>query len=185
MREKIYIHLADGFEEVEALTVVDVLRRGGVDAETVSVTGKSVVAGTHGINIEADMLFEDADYDSCRMIVLPGGMPGAENLKNHSGLCEKIKAFANEGRMLAAICAAPMVFADCGVLNGAKATIYPGMESFLGDAVSTEDNVTVSGNIITGAGPAIAMEFALSLLRELEGEEKEKEVAEGLLFDRR
>lgn len=186
MKEKVYIHLAEGFEEIEALTIVDVLRRGGVEAETISVTGNRMVRGTHGVNVEADALFEDANYENCRMIVLPGGMPGATNLGEHEGLCARIKEFAADNdKYLAAICAAPMVFAGCGVLEGEKATIYPGMESELASAVSTEENVTVSGNIVTGLGPAIAMEFALSLLEVLEGREVRDEVAAGLLFDRR
>lgn len=186
MNNKVYIHLAKGFEEIEALTITDVLRRGGVAAETVSITGNKPVRGTHGVNIEADILFEEANYEGCRMIVLPGGMPGAANLGEHEGLCTKIKEFAADSeKYLAAICAAPMVFAACGVLEGEKATIYPGMESKLAGSEATGENVTVSGRTVTGLGPATAMEFALKLLDVLEGREKRDEVASGLLFDRR
>ena len=107
----VFIHLAEGYEEVEALTCVDVLRRAGVDAKMVSVTGSLLVKGAHGINIEADLLFEDADYDACEMIVLPGGLPGATNLRDHAGLTARIKEFAKAGKPLAAICAAPLALA--------------------------------------------------------------------------
>lgn len=181
----VYIHLAEGFEEVEALTVVDVLRRAGVDAKTVSVTGDWMVCGTHGILVEADLLFEEADYEACEMIVLPGGMPGAANLGAHEGLAEQIRAFAKTGRKVAAICAAPMVLGACGILEGKQATIYPGMETELAGGKATGQTVTVDGNIITGMGPALAMEFALTLTEILQGEAVRAQVAEGLLFDRR
>ena len=181
----VYVHLATGFEEIEALTIVDVLRRGGVNAKMVSVTGDKMVTGTHEIPVYADLLFEEADYDSCDMIVLPGGMPGAANLGAHNGLTDQIKAFAkagDAGKKVAAICAAPLVLADCGILKGLDATIYPGMERQLLDANPNGANVTISGNIITGKGPALAMEFALALVEVLKGAEERKQVAEGLLF---
>lgn len=181
----VYVHLAEGFEEIEALTIVDVLRRAGIDAQTVSVTGARQVLGTHGIPVEADQLLEEADYESCEMIVLPGGMPGAANLKAHEGLTEQIRSFAKAGRNLAAICAAPMVLGACGVLEGKEATVYPGMEEEITGSKVTNENVTVCGNVITGMGPALAMEFALALVERLKGAEVRAQVAEGLLFDRR
>ncbi|MBR2674698.1 MAG: DJ-1/PfpI family protein [Mogibacterium sp.] len=180
----VYVYLATGFEEIEALTVVDVLRRAEVDVKAVSITGDRLVLGSRDITVQADLLFEEADYDDCEMIVLPGGMPGAANLGAHKGLTDHIKVFAkagDSGRKLAAICAAPMVLGACGVLEGHEATIYPGMEDHLIGAKPTGENVTVSGNIITGKGPALAMEFALTLVEILKGAEKRKEVAEGLL----
>ena len=179
----VYVHLATGFEEVEALTIVDVLRRADIDAKMVSMTDGKVVQGTHGVNIEADMMFEEADYDNCEMIVLPGGLPGATNLGAHTGLREKITAFAKAGRKVAAICAAPMVLADCGILEGKNATIYPGMEEELKGAQATRANVTVDGSLITGKGPALAMEFALALVEQLRGRDIRDQVAEGLLFE--
>ena len=180
----IYVHLADGFEEVEALTTVDVLRRAGIDVKTVSVTGSKSVKGTHDVIVEADLLYEEADYIECEMIVLPGGMPGASNLEAHKGLSEHIKDFADGGKKLAAICAAPMVFGTCGILNGKKATIYPGMEKRLKGAEATGDNVTVDCNIITGKGPALAMEFALKLVEILKGRDIADDVAAGLLYEK-
>jgi len=181
----VYVHLAEGFEEVEALTVVDVLRRAEIDVKTVSVTGAKQVAGTHGVYVESDITYEEADYDGCDMIVLPGGLPGATNLQSHQGLAGQIKAFAESGKKLAAICAAPMVLAECGVIDGKKATIYPGMEKQLKGAKATGEDVVCDGNVITGKGPALAMEFALALVEEIKGKEAADDVAEGLLYERK
>lgn len=180
----VYVHFAEGFEEVEALTSVDLLKRAGIDVAMVSITGDKVVTGAHGIRIETDILFEEADYDSCEMIVLPGGMPGATNLEAHPRLTEKIKEFAEAGKFLAAICASPLVFASHGVLKGKKATIYTGMESYLKGAQPVDKAVVKDGNIITGLGPALAMDFALALIEALKGPDAKKEVANGLLYDR-
>ena len=181
----IYVYLAEGFEEVEALTVVDVLRRAGAEVNTVSVTREKTVTGTHGVPVSADLIFEDADHESCEMIVLPGGMPGAANLQAHEGLTAQIKAFAAAGKKLAAICAAPMVFGACGILEGRKATIYPGMEEYLTGAEPTGKAVTTDGNIITGQGPALAMEFALAAAESVKGKETADAVAEDLLYVRK
>lgn len=182
----VYVHLAEGFEEVEAFTVVDLLRRAGIDVRTVSITGNKMVTGTHGISAEADILYEEADYPECEMIVLPGGLPGADHLDAHEGLARHIKCFSNDaGKKLAAICAAPMVFGSCGILHGKKATIYPGMEDALKDGTATGQRVTIDGNVITAAGPAIAMEFALAIVEALKGKDAASEVAEDLLFDAR
>lgn len=183
--KKVYIHLAEGFEEIEALTCADWLRRADIDAKLVSVTGNRAVTGVHGIVVQSDILFEEADYDSCEMIILPGGMPGAANLEAHKGLAEQIKAFAKAGRLLAAICAAPLVFATHGVLQGKAATIYPGMEDRLRGAKATGENVTICGNVITGAGPDVASEFALKLIEVLAGKAVRDSVAADILFDRR
>ena len=180
----IYIHLAEGFEEIEALTPCDLLRRVGVEAKTVSVTGEKMVTGAHSIRVEADLLFEEADYDSCSMIVLPGGLPGAFNLQDHAGLEAQIKRFAEEDRPLAAICAAPLVFGSHGVLNGRKATIYPGMEKCLNGALPQDEIVVQDGKVITSMGPATAMPFALKLIEALKGKEVSDSVADGLLWNR-
>ena len=182
----IYVYLAEGFEEVEALTAVDVMRRAGIEVQTVSITGSKTVKGTHDIKVEADIVYEEADHEKCEMIVLPGGLPGADYLNEHEGLAKHIACFAkDEGKKLAAICAAPQVFGTCGILDGKKATIYPSMEECLKGGQATGENVTVDGNIITGMGPALAMEFVLKLVEEIKGKEAAEEVAAGLLFDRR
>ncbi len=182
----IYVYLAEGFEEVEALTAVDVMRRAGIKVQTVSITGDKLVRGTHGINVEADILYEEADHAKCEMIVLPGGLPGADYLNEHEDLAKQIVRFAEDkSKKVAAICAAPQVFGTCGILEGKKATIYPSMEDCLKGGQATDESVTVDGNIITGMGPALAMEFALKLVEEVKGKATSEKVAAGLLYDRR
>lgn len=181
----IYVHLADGFEEIEALTIVDLLRRAELEVQTVSITGSRRVMGTHGVPVEADILFEETDYESCEMIVLPGGMPGAANLGNHEGLTNHIRCFAQNGKYLAAICAAPMVFGALGLLEGKKAVIYPGMEAHLRGAQPQEAPVAVDGTIITSKGPATAMPFAIRLVEILKGKASADKLAEDLLWNQR
>ena len=181
----VYVHLAEGFEEVEATTIVDLLRRAEIEVKTVSIMDDKLVTGAHGMSLQADLLFEEADYDTCEMIVLPGGLPGSTNLQAHEGLTANIRAFASAGKKLAAICAAPMVFGSCGILDGKKATIYPGMEEYLTGAEPTGEAATVDGNIITGQGPALAMEFALAIAENVKGKKTADAVAEDLLYDRK
>ena len=178
----ITLMLAEGFEEVEAITVADLLRRADLPIQTVSITGKQEVTGAHGIPVKADLLFHNLEFEEVKMIILPGGMPGTTNLLDYEPLTDRLKQFAREGRPLGAICAAPMVFASCGILNGKKATIYKGMEEHLHDAVYTDGNVVVDNNIITSKGPGTAMDFALALISFLAGEAKAEEVQNGLLY---
>ena len=179
---RVYVHLATGFEELEALSPVDVLRRGGVDVKTVSVTGEKTVVGSHGIPVTADLLFSEADYENCEMIVLPGGLPGATNLGAHEGLCGKIREFFSAGKYTAAICAAPMVFGALGILEGKKATIYPGLEAELKGAFPTGELVVTDGTVITGKGPGAALPFALKLLALLADQETADAVGSGMLI---
>ena len=176
----VYVHFAEGFEEIEAVTIVDVLRRGGVDTKSVSVTGKREVCGSHGIIVCTDILFDEAIYDECEMLVLPGGMPGADNLLAHRELGLKITAFAESKKYLAAICAAPMVFGKLGILKNRKATIYPGMEENLTDAEVKSDRVVRDGNIITSRSAGTAMEFALTLVESLKGRETSLRLAQAM-----
>ena len=178
----VYVHFADGFEEVEALTIVDLLRRADIETEMVSIMGKLPVNGAHGIEIIADILFEDAVYSGCEMIVLPGGMPGASNLDAHEGLREKIYSFNNQGKWLAAICAAPLVFGHAGVLKGKKATCYPSFEKELEGAETVTDPVVVDDNVVTSRGPGTAMLFALKLIEILKGKEVSDKIAKDLLL---
>jgi len=178
----VYVHFADGFEEIEAMTIVDLLRRAEIETETVSVTGRLPVTGAHGVKVVADILFEDAVYADCEFIVLPGGMPGASNLDAHEGLREKIYSFNNQGKGLAAICAAPLVLGHAGVLEGKKATCYPGFEKELTGAEPQEDAVVCDGGVITSRGPATAMAFALAIIEEIKGKETADEIAAGLLY---
>lgn len=178
----IYVHFAEGTEEIEFVTITDLLRRSSTDAVSVSITGNKKVKGAHGIVIETDMTFEEADYDSCDMIILPGGMPGTLHMAEHRGLTDMIKSFDASGRRIAAICAAPMVLAGCGILSGKKAVIYPGMEEYLGDAEVTSARVQTDGNIITSQGPGTAMEFALEIVRTAKGDKAADELKKELLL---
>lgn len=160
----IYVHLAEGFEEIEAVTVVDVLRRADIPVKTVSITREKIVKGAHNMSVTADILFEDADYGKDDMIVLPGGMPGTLNLGQHEGLVRQLRIFAEEGKWLAAICAAPSVLGKLSLLEGKKATSYPGFKDQMIGAKYTEDRVVQDGNFITSRGPGTAIEFSLKLV---------------------
>ncbi|MCL1983394.1 MAG: DJ-1/PfpI family protein [Clostridiales bacterium] len=177
----VYVHFAEGFEEIEAVTVVDVLRRGGIETEMVSIMEGRSVGGSHGIHVEADLLFEEADYENCEMIVLPGGANGTANLAAHEGLASVVKGFAENGKYLAAICAAPMVLGKLGILDGREATIYPGMEEHLAGARASADSVVVDGNIITSRGAGTALEFALALVGILKGAQEKARLAESMV----
>lgn len=179
--KKVLIHFADGFEEIEAITPVDVLRRAGCEVVTVSITGKNEVTSRRGVIVVADKHFVEADYEQADMIVLPGGQPGADNLNHHEGLKKQIKALHEKGKMIAAICAAPLVLGSAGVLKGKKATCYPGTESQLTGATCTGNDVEVDGNIITGKGPGLALEFSLMLAEKLVGKAKADEVRRAML----
>lgn len=179
---KVYVFLANGFEDVEALIPVDVLRRGGVEVLTVSVTGSQMVESSHGVKMVADALFEDVDLSDADLLMLPGGMPGASNLNNHEGVREALLAQNRAGRRVAAICAAPLVLGGLGLLRGRRATCYPGFEQTLEGATYTADLCTVDGNVTTGEGPAAAFPFAYALLAQLTDEATSAQVAEGMRY---
>lgn len=164
---KVLVFLAQGFEEIEGLTVVDLGRRAGLDVKTVSITGEKVVTGARGIPVVADVLFENADIDSADMLVLPGGMPGTKNLEAHEPLMAKVDAFAAANKYIAAICAAPTVFGHRGLLNGKNACCYPGMEGDLVGAKANENTVNIDGKIITSRGLGTAIDFSLAIISEL------------------
>jgi 4-methyl-5(b-hydroxyethyl)-thiazole monophosphate biosynthesis len=146
--------------------------------------GRLNVTGAHDIEVIADILFEDADYDNCEIIVLPGGTLGANNLAAHDGLKQKLLSFANEGRLIAALCASPnLVLAPLGILDGRKATGYPGFDDNMGNVIITGGDVVKDDNIITSRGPATATPFALALAEELCGKVKRDELAKDLLYE--
>ena len=178
----VFLFLADGFEEIEALATVDVLRRAGVQVTTVSINPTELVIGAHGIPVMADVLFEQVRNADADMLVLPGGMPGAANLDAHEELRHLITAHAEAGKWLAAICAAPMVYGHMGLLDGRKATCYPGFESELAGSTYTAVAVEKDGNIITGKGPAVVLPFAYALAEVLVGEEIVAQVKTGMLY---
>lgn len=180
----IYVFLADGFEEVEALTTVDVLRRAGLPVKTVSINGDYVVSGAHRVAVCADVEFgkDGVDEEDVEMIVLPGGMPGATNLDAHKGLDKLVMALAKAGRPLAAICAAPLILGKRGLLKGKKATCYPGFEKYLEGADYTAALVEQDGNVITAKGPGAAMAFSFAIAERYVGGEKVKELKQAMII---
>lgn len=183
MMEPVYLFFAEGTEEVEALAVVDILRRAGIDTRIVSVTGEKMVAGAHGIKVEADMLVEEADFAKCAMIVLPGGLPGAYNLAANEVLTTGIATHYKAGKPLAAICAAPLVYGRMGLLEGVKATCYPGFEENLAGAEYTAALVEEDGQFITGKGPAAVFAFGYAIAARLAGKEVAGNVKNGMLYN--
>ncbi len=161
---KTAIFLANGFEEIEALTVVDLLRRAGIDIITTSISDQNIVTGSHNISVITDKLFDELDFSSIDMLILPGGQPGTTNLYNFTPLKEKIKEFDNEGKMLCAICAAPTVYGKMGLLKGKRACCYPGCEvDLLGANVQTTP-VSIDGHFITSRGMGTAIDFGLAII---------------------
>lgn len=182
---EVYVFLADGFEEIEALAPVDLMRRAGLKVTTVSVNDSTVVTGAHGIRVEADVLITDTDLTGAEMLVCPGGMPGASNLAACGKLTAALVDHCRAGRYVAAICAAPAVtLAPLGILNGRQATCYPGFEAQLAEYGAThyDGRVAIDGNVITSNGPSSAIPFALALITALRGSETAKQVADGILL---
>ena len=165
---KVGIFFADGCEEIEGLTVVDVVRRAGIAIDMISITGKKEVAGAHGITFAADVLAEEADFDSYDGIVLPGGMPGTLNLGKHEIVKKVITSYAAGGKLTAAICAAPSVLGENGILEGKHAVSYPGFEEKLLGARVGAEKVAVDGNIVTSRGMGTAIEFAMAIVKWLD-----------------
>ncbi len=177
----IYIHLTEGFEEIEAITIVDVLRRAALNILTVSLTGKHEVAGSHGIIVKADLLYEKANYAEAQMIILPGGMPGSKHLMEHQGLSQQLLQFHQEGKYIGAICAAPMVLGNLGILKGKKAVCYPGFEGYLNGADLRNTPSCKDGHIFTGRGVGAALEFSLSIVATLKNEETAQKLRQAML----
>jgi len=163
--KKVAVALAEGFEEIEAVSIIDVLRRAELDVVAISITGNLEVTGSHNIKIMADQLFEEVNYKTIEMIVLPGGMPGSANLNSHIGLNKQILNFNKKGKALGAICAAPLVFGNLGILENKNAICYPGFEKYLKGAKILDADIIQSDNIITGKGAGVAIKFALKLLK--------------------
>lgn len=173
----VYILLAEGFEEIEALTPADLLRRAGVDVRLVGVTGKTV-RGAHGIGVETDLEIDAADFDNAEMIVLPGGMPGTTNLYADARVTAAVRKMAEEGKYVAAICAAPsVILGGMGLLAGKKATCYPGMEDGMKGAAALDRNCVVDGQVITGRAVGGALDFGCALVSALCGEEQARKVS--------
>lgn len=182
--KKISVFLADGFEEIEGLTVVDLLRRAGANVTMVSVSGAKVVHGAHGIDVTADRQFEEMTYEEEDMVVLPGGMPGTMHLGEHEGLKSVLDQFYAKKKWMGAICAAPSVFGRYGYLNGRKATSYPGFETQLEGAEYQTEEVVVDEFLVTSRGLGTAIPFSLCLIAQLYGEEKAKEIEASIIYKR-
>ena len=181
---KVAILLADGFETIEALAPADVLRRGGVDVALVTINEAPHVMTAHGIGIDCDATIGAYDFSACDMVVLPGGMPGTTNLRANGRICELTREFLGH-KKLGAICAAPSIPAELGLLEGRVATCYPGCEGAFPEGVRpAELGVYTDGNLVTASGPGFAVDFGLALLALLEGGQAADDVAAGMLVAR-
>ena len=181
-KKMIYLFLANGFEEVEALCPYDLLLRAGEDVKTVSIGEGLEVTGTHGVRIRADMNIDDITEDA-EMVVLPGGMPGASNLDASEKVDVILRQTYDAGKFVAAICAAPMVLGKRGMLKGKRATCFPGFEQYLDGAVCTGNHTETDGNVITAKGMGAAFDFGLALIRALYGNCKAREIKEKTMAD--
>jgi 4-methyl-5(b-hydroxyethyl)-thiazole monophosphate biosynthesis len=170
--KKVSLFLAEGFEEIEAVATIDILRRGNIVVETISITKNTTVVGAHGIAIEADLIFEKADFGDTDMLVLPGGMPGTDNLNAFQPLKNLILKFDRDQRYLAAICAAPLIFGELGILDGKEATVYKGYEQHLLGAYYDGLAMKLDKHILTAAGPQWSFNFALSIVAILQGKQR-------------
>lgn len=182
MNPIVYLFLANGFEEIEGLTVVDLLRRAGISIITVSIEKELYVTGAHDIIIKADKLFYDLDYQDGQLLVLPGGMPGTNHLLNHSGLEQLLKEFNKTDKWIAAICAAPKILAHKGILEGKKAICYPGVEQELQGVTIVNKDVVEDGNIITSRAMGTSIDFSLHLIKRLVGEAQAQKIADSICY---
>lgn len=174
--------MADGCEEIEGLTVVDIVRRAGIHITTISISDKKEVAGAHGITFLADAKKDEVDFSTLDGIVLPGGMPGTTNLGADETVDKVIREFAAGGKLVAAICAAPSVLGQAGLLNGKHATSYPGFEPKLTGAVTSEDPVVQDGNVITSRGMGTAIAFALEIVSYFTDKKTADKLAESIIY---
>jgi len=180
-----FIFLAEGFEEIEAVAVIDILRRGGMSPTVVSITGNQTVIGSHGISVVADTLFETTDFSTGKILILPGGMPGTKHLGEHEGLQKLLIQYHAAGKYLAAICAAPSVLGDLNLLQGKTAVVYPGYEAHLSGAKITTEAAVADDKIITGRSPGSVFDFALRILTVLQGQTVVDSVVGGMIIPRR
>lgn len=185
MKKSAAVFFATGFEEVEALTVVDLLRRAGIETVCVSIDNAKSVTGSHNITVEMDAGLDRLDFGLFDILICPGGMPGTKNLEACEWLIRNIRSAYENGKFIAAICAAPSIFAHMGLLQGRKACIYPGMEDELyraGGVACMEDKVMKSDKIITSRGVGTAIPFALEIVSALMGQEKADELAKSIVY---
>jgi len=174
---RVLVPLAPGFEEIEAVTIIDVLRRAGCEVTAASLK-TNPVKGSHGIEVTADAALAEVRAGDFDAIALPGGMPGSEHLKQDERVLHIVRELSSSGRLVAAICAAPIALGAAGVLAGRRATCYPGFEHEMKGAIPVNEPVVRDGNIVTGRGPACAIPFALALVAALAGDEKARDLAQ-------
>lgn len=177
----VLMFLADGFEESEAIVPLDILRRSGAEVKTVSIVKEKTVTGSHGIKVTADISVYELPKDPPEMIVLPGGMPGADNLNESNPVKYMVADTYKRGGFVAAICAAPIVFGSMGLLNGRNATCYPGFEEKLVGATIKNEKVVRDGNIITAIGMGAALDFGCELVRALKGKQEADRIREAVI----
>lgn len=178
------IFMADGCEEIEGLTVVDILRRAGLEITMISINETTSVTGSHGISFLADTVFEKVNFDELDAVVLPGGMPGTLKLGEHDGVRQIIQKFATDKKLVCAICAAPSVLGAAGLLDGKRACCHPGFEDKLTGAAVTEDAVVSDGNIITSRGMGTAIDFALEIVRYFKDDDTVNDLKNKLVYHR-
>ena len=176
------IFFATGYEEIEALTVVDILRRAGEEITLVSVTDERSVTSSHGVEVTMDKVLSEVNFDETDVIVLPGGMPGTKNLEACAALMEQVDAFVQAGKTVAAVCAAPSILGHRGHLNGKKACSFPDMESQLEGAEVLREPAVIDGNIITGRGMGAAIPFGLAILEKLQGKEAAEAMGRKIVY---
>ena len=179
---KVGIFIAEGCEEIEALVQVDLLRRAGVEVEMLNIADQDSATGSHGITFQTDRKLGETDVSVYDGIILPGGMPGTNHLKEDDRVIGAVRSFYKEGKLVSAICAAPTVLGAAGILEGKKATCYPGLEDGLTGASPQSDEVVVDKNIITSRGVGCAIPFALALIGYLCGENEKKKIADSIVF---
>ena len=180
---EVYLFLAEGFEEIEALTTVDLCRRAGISISTVAIGAQRTVVGSHHIPVEADRLFEETDFSDLDMLVLPGGGKGTDNLEAHGPLMDLLQKKAAEGKWISAICAAPRILGRHGLLQGRQAVCYPGFEDRLTGATVGKQKVVRDGRILTAVGMGVAMDFGLELIRMLVDDATAARVKSSVLAD--
>lgn len=180
--KKVAVFFVDGFEEIEALAVVDILRRAKIDVTLVSMKGIKEVYGAHKISIVTERFFDDVNYEAIDMLVLPGGMPGTTRLAESKPLQKLLKRFYDNGKFISAICAAPSILGNLGLLDGKNATCYPGYEDKLKGATVIDAGAVIDGNIITGRSAGSAVEFGLALVEALEGKEVSDSIAKSVVY---
>ena len=177
---KVVVPLAEGFEEIEFSTIVDILRRAGIDVTTAGLK-EGTINGAHGIKITSDTLIDKVSADDFDVIILPGGYPGFVNLGNSEQVLKLVKGMSDRNKYVTAICGAPSVLTKAGVIQGKRATIFPGMEGTLTGAKCSDERVVIDGKVITSQGPGTAMEFTIKLVEVLAGKSKAEEVTREVL----